>query len=204
MTPPSKTRIPPESIRLAYLDLMYQTFTLFRSQIGGKVYEPAALWELADALRDVPSMLLDYGASIDDEKYRRIYLRPFDERWSHQGPGYLERSIEQAIQTFSEREPSVRPPESVLRAYLHLLHRAFLFLRVPWAGQPAELAARRDLADALHNVPSMLQKYDAWISDEKFRRIYLRSFDKRWGQEIFSLEKTIEENIDQFNRSRHG
>src|SRR6266536_202512 len=191
MTPPAKTRIPPEPIRLAYLDLMYRTLTVLRSQIGGDLYEPAALWELAEAVHDVPSMLLDYGARFDDETYRHIYLRPFDERWSCRAPHRLERHVEQTGKNVAASERSVLPPEPVVRAYLHLLQRAFLFLRLPWENEPAELAARRDLADALHNVPSMLQKYGAWINDERFRSIYLRPFDKQWGHKVFRLESAI-------------
>jgi hypothetical protein len=69
------------------------------------------------------------------------------------------------------------PEPDVARAYLHLVHRAILFLRARSHDLPREQIF--DLADALHNVPHFLSA-SLW-SDEDFRRRYLEPYDRKWA-----------------------
>lgn len=44
--------------------------------------EPQALSDLAEALHNIPDLLLDYGRWIDEPRYRKDYLRRFDDKWA--------------------------------------------------------------------------------------------------------------------------
>ena len=45
--------------------------------------DPNVQFALSDALHNVSELLTDYGGWVDDERFRVLYLRPFDENWSH-------------------------------------------------------------------------------------------------------------------------
>jgi hypothetical protein len=96
------------------------------------------------------------------------------------------------------KRPIHLPPEPVLRAYMDLLYQSFLFVRGRTNSKnvnPAELHA---LADALHNLPSMLLDYGGWTDDERYRDLYLRPFDARWGAGAFSLEMFVQDKIREY------
>jgi hypothetical protein len=45
-----------------------------------KTLDQEELFDLADAMHNIGGILADYGAWTDDEKYRQLYLRPFDSK----------------------------------------------------------------------------------------------------------------------------
>jgi hypothetical protein len=52
-----------------------------------------------------------------------------------------------------------------------------------------------DLADALHNIGGILADYGAWTADEKYRQLYLRPFDRKWGNESLRLEAFLQSRL---------
>jgi len=86
---------------------------------------------------------------------------------------------------------------------MELLGQMFLFLRGrsnPGGIESEELFA---LADALHNVPSLLTNYGDWIDDEKFREVFLRPFDRRWSVKAFSLEQFLNRQMALYAEGIH-
>jgi hypothetical protein len=67
----------------AYADLLNQVFLFLRGRSHHKALGQEELFDLADALHNIAGILVDYGACTDDEKYRRLYLRPFDRKWEN-------------------------------------------------------------------------------------------------------------------------
>jgi hypothetical protein len=58
-----------------------QIFLSLRGRSHDKALDQEELFDLADALHNIGGILVDYGTWTDDEKYRRLYLRPFDRKW---------------------------------------------------------------------------------------------------------------------------
>jgi hypothetical protein len=73
-------RHPPDAILRAYADLLNQVFLFLRCRSEDKTIDQQELFDLADALHNIGSLVVDYGSWTDDERYRRPYLRPFDEK----------------------------------------------------------------------------------------------------------------------------
>ena len=59
--------------------------------------------------------------------------------------------------------------------------------------------AIQDLADAMHNIGAIVASYGTWTDDEKYRAIYLRPFDQRWGKDLFWLEAFLEERLKEYS-----
>lgn len=97
------------------------------------------------------------------------------------------------------KRPIQLPPEPVLRAYADLLYQSFLFIRGRANGKTVNPEELHALADALHNLPSMLLDYGGWTDDQKYRALYLRPFDEKWGGNSFSLEKFVKEKIQEYS-----
>lgn len=57
--------------------------------------------DLADAMHNIAELLVDYGVHLDDERYRALYLRPFDRRWAQDGFG-LEQFLESRLSRYSK------------------------------------------------------------------------------------------------------
>src|ERR1043166_6951003 len=79
---PSPVHLPPEPVLRAYLDLLYQALVFLRGRAQTSQIEPNEVRALADALHNVPAMLLTYGEWTNDEQFRELYLRPFDRQWA--------------------------------------------------------------------------------------------------------------------------
>jgi hypothetical protein len=94
-------------------------------------------------------------------------------------------------------KPVVHPPDAVLRAYADLLNQVFLFLRVRSHDKARDVEELFDLADALHNIGGILVDYGAWTDDEKYRRLYLRPFDVKWGSKSIRLEQFLQSRLDE-------
>jgi hypothetical protein len=95
--------------------------------------------------------------------------------------------------------PVVHPPDVILRAYADLIDQAFLFIRAN-AHYASKAEGIQELADAMHNIGAIVSSYGAWTDDEKYRDVYLRPFDKRWGNELFRLEAFLDERIKEYSR----
>ena len=74
---------PPDAVLRAYADLLSQVFLFLRGRSHDKALDQEELFDLADALHNIGGILADYGAWTDDEKYPRLYLRPFDQKWGN-------------------------------------------------------------------------------------------------------------------------
>jgi len=78
-------------------------------------------------------------------------------------------------------EAIVLPPEPLLRAYLDLIHTVFVDLRS--SARMGELHGEYvySLAQAMHNISSLIGRYDCgYVDDDKYRRTYLQPFDAYW------------------------
>ena len=102
--------------------------------------------------------------------------------------------------------PLSLPPEELLRACLSLIHRVFVDIRS--SGRFGDKQGRyvEDMADAMHNVSSLIANYGTgWLTDEKFRSIYLRNFDTRWANaegSALSLEAELADFAEELQRWR--
>ena len=74
---------PPDAVLRAYADLLNQVFLFLRGHSHNKALDQEDLFDLADALHNIGGILANYGAWTDDEKYRELYLRPFDRKWEN-------------------------------------------------------------------------------------------------------------------------
>ncbi|MFO1488568.1 MAG: hypothetical protein U1F65_08820 [Verrucomicrobiota bacterium] len=92
---------PPDNILHAYADLLCQVFVYQRCMAVSKNANLQELSDLADALHNVGKIFVHYDVNLNDEKYRKLYLRPFDERWSHEGFG-LEQFLESRLSVYSK------------------------------------------------------------------------------------------------------
>jgi hypothetical protein len=90
---------PPDPILRAYADLLSQVLLLFRGLSTVKGLDVQEVHDLADAVHNLPQVLVDYGAPWNDEQYRE-YLRAFDRRWAHEGFG-LEQYLESRLRRYS-------------------------------------------------------------------------------------------------------
>jgi len=85
---------PAQVIQAAYADLVSRVFLCIRNRV---FKDEDQLHELGDALHNVSAILGSYGAWIDDQEYRALYLRPYDSRWATKGlalESYLNERIE--------------------------------------------------------------------------------------------------------------
>lgn len=94
-------------------------------------------------------------------------------------------------------KPVIHPPDAILRAYADLLNQAFLFLRGRSHGKTLDQEELFDLADALHNIGGIFVDYGAWTDDEKYRRLYLRPFDRKWENKSIRLEEFLQTRLDE-------
>jgi hypothetical protein len=63
-------------------------------------------------------------------------------------------------------------------------------------GQGLQLRIRllqRDIGD-------LLADYGAWTDDEKYRRLYLRPFDRKWGDKSLRLEEFLQSRLDEHSK----
>jgi hypothetical protein len=92
-------------------------------------------------------------------------------------------------------KPVHHPPDAVLRAYGDLLNQVFLFLRSRSHNIVLNQEELFDLADAMHNISGVLVDYGMWTDDEKYRSLYLRPFDAKWGKSSINLEQFLEARL---------
>lgn len=97
-------------------------------------------------------------------------------------------------------KPAVHPPDAVLRAYADLLNQVFLFLRCR-SRDKAPDEELFDLADALHIIGCILIDYGAWADDERYRRLYLRPFDRKWRDKSIRLEEFLQSRLDEYSKN---
>lgn len=88
------------------------------------------------------------------------------------------------------------PPDVVLRAYAGLMNQVFVFLRCR-SHDPLGREELFDLGDALHNIGMIFTDYGGWVDDEKYRQLYLRPFDAKWGKNSISLEQCLQAHLEE-------
>ena len=84
---------PPDLVRKAYADLVSAVFLNIRN---AQYSDASQLRDLGDALHNISGVLGDYGAWIEDGEYRRLYVRPYDEKWKSSG-FRMERGLEKFL-----------------------------------------------------------------------------------------------------------
>jgi hypothetical protein len=94
---------PPDLLHRAYLNLVYQSFIMIRSSGRLGLEQGAFTTELADAMHNVVDLITHYDESwLNDQKFRKMYLRPFDERWrGRHGIVSLEGLLDQFLEDFN-------------------------------------------------------------------------------------------------------
>jgi hypothetical protein len=97
-------------------------------------------------------------------------------------------------------KPVIHPPDAVLRAYADLLNQVFLFLRGRSHDKALDQEELFDLADALHNIAGILAGYGVWTDDEKYRRLYLRPFDRKWEKKSIRLEEFLQSKLNEYSK----
>ena len=94
-------------------------------------------------------------------------------------------------------KPVVHPPDVVLRSCGDLINQVFLFLRNYSHDKHLNCEELFDLADAMHNIAEIITDYGAWTDDEKYRKLYLRPFDAKWGSKSIGLERFLESRLQE-------
>src|SRR5262249_10847047 len=97
--------------------------------------------------------------------------------------------------------PVIHPPDTVLQAYADLVNQAFVYLRCRSRDIALDQEEIFDLADALHNIGGIFADYGTWTDDEKYRRLYLRPFDRKWGDKGLRLEEFLQSRLDEHSKT---
>ena len=95
-------RHPPEAVLRAYADLVNQVFLFLRGRSSASKIDKDELQALSDAMHNIGGIFTDYGGWTDDEKYRDLYLRPFDAQWgksSFRLEAYLQLRLEEHLRS---------------------------------------------------------------------------------------------------------
>ena len=94
----------PEPYFSAYHDLLYQVATYVRVRSrGSNRLEDEELFDLMDAIHNVPEFLIEYGF-FDECSMREIFLEPFDEKWVRSPDDFsLVRELDAALERVSTR-----------------------------------------------------------------------------------------------------
>jgi hypothetical protein len=92
--------LPPELLLRAYLDLIHTVFVDLRSSARMGESHGEYVYSLAQAMHNISSLIGRYDCGyVNDEKYRRMYLQPFDELWRGKdgSPIQLQFELDEAI-----------------------------------------------------------------------------------------------------------
>jgi len=84
--------------------------------------------------------------------------------------------------------------EAVLSTYGDLLQHAFVYLRA--CAHSISSEELFDLADAMHNIASVITDYGSWTDDERYRELFLRPFDAKWGNSGIRLEGYLQSRLE--------
>ncbi|MBK8478104.1 MAG: hypothetical protein IPL39_17905 [Opitutaceae bacterium] len=96
-------------------------------------------------------------------------------------------------------KPVTHPPDVILRAYADLIDRFFVFIRAD-SQLASEPEVVRELADGTHNIGAIISSYGTWTDDAKYREVFLRPFDRKWGEESFRSEEFLDERIREHSK----
>jgi hypothetical protein len=97
----------------AYADLVGRAFLELRNRT---IKEEDQIHDLGDALHNVSGVLVSHGAWIEDEEYRRLYLRPYDTRWRGRGL-MLESFLQERVEFHSKKEANQVPEPMPLKRH---------------------------------------------------------------------------------------
>jgi len=85
-------------IQLAYADLVSEVFLRIRNT----TFSEAQLHDLGDAFHNISGILGNYGGWIEDQEYRRLYLKHYDAVWGSKGLA-LEAFLDARISFHTEK-----------------------------------------------------------------------------------------------------
>jgi len=89
--------IAPEPYFSAALYLLYRVALFLRSDANE--IRPEQLFDLGDAIHNVPGSLTEYGHYFDEQVIREMYLAPYDAKWAKKpGDFSLLRTLDTGIQ----------------------------------------------------------------------------------------------------------
>ncbi len=77
---PAPINIAPEPYFSAVLYMLYEVALFMRNYAN--TISPEQLSDLGDAIHNVPESLAHYGRHLDEDTIRRVYLAPYDRKWS--------------------------------------------------------------------------------------------------------------------------
>lgn len=106
----------PEPYLSAYLELLYRVSIFIRSRSEGENRLPdEQLYDLMDAIHNIPEMLIEYEPSGYKEREMVSYfLKPYDDKWAKGGSKWVEGShcialvaiLDEAIRSVQNRDSS--------------------------------------------------------------------------------------------------
>ncbi|OGT88110.1 MAG: hypothetical protein A2514_02610 [Gammaproteobacteria bacterium RIFOXYD12_FULL_61_37] len=93
----------PEPILSAYIHLLGRVVLEVRARsIGPNKMPDDQIFDLMDAIHNVPHMLAQYG-SFEDKMMRENYLAPYDEKWGGKERFRLLETLEDAMKQAKNR-----------------------------------------------------------------------------------------------------
>ncbi len=92
-------KAPEKIIQLAYADLVSEVFLRLRNDF---FKDRDQVHELGDALHNISGILGNYGSWIEDQEYRRLYLKHYDSLWGSKGLA-LEAFLDERIKFHSKK-----------------------------------------------------------------------------------------------------
>ncbi|MCP4251729.1 MAG: hypothetical protein GY778_32240 [bacterium] len=100
----------PEPHLSGYLELLYRVSIFVKLHSEGEMRLPdRQLFDLMDAIHNIPEMLLEYeGPGYDEKDMRRLFLESYDGKWARdEGSFSLVTALDDAIRRVRERDASV-------------------------------------------------------------------------------------------------
>jgi hypothetical protein len=85
----------PESTMKAFLEVLRQVSLYVRSCHDRMTGEQ--LFDLMDAIHNVPEMLIHHSESYNAETMRDLYFRPYDKKWATDGKFSLVDRLDKAM-----------------------------------------------------------------------------------------------------------
>lgn len=88
----------PEPILRAYLALLGHVTTYVRARSGGANRIPDdQLFDLMDAVHNIPELLTRYGEFFSVESIEENFLKVYDDRWAKKGDLSLTQTLEKLL-----------------------------------------------------------------------------------------------------------
>jgi hypothetical protein len=90
--------LPPEPLLRSYLSLIHTVFVDLRSSERFGEVQKAYVYDLANAMHNIAFLIGEYDQGwLNDEKFRRMEIGDFDERWKGLGGILLAKVLDDAL-----------------------------------------------------------------------------------------------------------